>query len=200
MQAAVQRPVLVLNRHWLAVHVCTVKRAISLVYQEMAQIVNENYQTYDFDSWRELSKFGEDHAEMIRTPQFQIRAPKVIVLGRYQNSPPRTVRFNRRNIYMRDRHMCQYCGTHPNRDDLTIDHIIPRSRGGRSTWENVVLACTRCNTKKGNRLPNECGMHPMTTPKRPSWMSTLRIIPGGEDRTVWERFVDSAYWETNLKE
>ncbi|MBI3736097.1 HNH endonuclease, partial [Candidatus Sumerlaeota bacterium] len=176
MTMKINRPVLVLNRHLLAVHICTVKRAISLVYQELAHIVTEDYQTHSFESWRELSQYAEAHAEMIRTPQFQIRVPQVIVLGRYQNSPPRTVRFNRRNIYMRDHYQCQYCGCHPDRDDMTIDHIIPRSRGGKSTWENVTLACTNCNTRKGDRLPAECGMHPLTQPKRPSWMATLRVI------------------------
>lgn len=200
MSLAIERPVLVLNRHWLAVHVCTVRRAVSLVYQSLARIVTEDYQTYDFESWRELSAAAREQELLIRTPNYQLCVPKVIVLGRYNNSPPRKVRFNRRNIFLRDDYQCQYCGAHPKRDDLTIDHVIPRSRGGRSTWENVVLACTKCNTKKGDRLLNECGMTPLNKPKRPSWLSTLKIIPGPNERDTWERFVDSAYWETSLRD
>jgi len=204
MSDHINRPVLVLNRHWLAVHVCTVRRALSLLYQELAHVVTEDYQTHTFESWRELSKYGERHGlksdDYIKTPQFRLRVPRVIVLGRYQSSPPRTVRFNRRNIYLRDGYRCQYCGCRPAHDDLTIDHVMPRSRGGRSTWENVVLACTKCNTKKGDKLPAECGMHLMSHPKRPPWLATLRIVPSPDDRSIWEHFVDSAYWETNLKE
>ncbi len=200
MIATLNRPVLVLNKHWLAVHICTVRRALSLVYQGLARIVTEDYETYDFESWRELSEYGKNHGLMISTPNFQLRVPQVVVLGRYQSAPPRTVRFNRRNIYMRDGYRCQYCGIKPAHDDMTVDHVIPRSRGGKSVWENVVLACTSCNTKKGNQFPGECEMHPLAKPVRPSWMATLRIIPNGDDRTVWERFVDSAYWETNLRE
>lgn len=200
MTEAINRPVLVLNRHWGAVHICTVRRALSLVYQELARFVTEDYETYDFESWRELSQYGQAHTDMIRTPSYQIRVPQVIVLGRYQHTPPRTVRFNRRNIYIRDGNRCQYCGCNPSRDDMTIDHVIPRSRGGKSTWENVLLACTKCNTKKGDRLIHECNMIPLSQPKKPTWMATLRILPNPEDRSVWERFVDKAYWETNLQE
>jgi len=200
MTEIINRPVLVLNRHWLAVHVCTAKRAIALVYQQLAQVVTEDYHTYDFESWRELSRYGEEHELMIRTPGFRLRVPRVIVLCHYQRTPPRTVRFNRRNIFLRDAHMCQYCGCRPSNDDLTIDHILPRSRGGKSSWENVVVACVRCNTKKGNHLPNECGMHPLTQPRKPSWLAALRLAPAHDDRSVWERFVDSAYWEVDLNE
>lgn len=193
-------PVLVLNKRWLAVHICTVKRAISLLYQRLALVVTEEYEVYDFDSWLSLSQFARNNEPMIRTPQFEMRAPKVIVLGHYQNSPPRTVRFNRRNIFQRDNHQCQYCGVKPPREELTIDHVNPRSRGGKSTWENVVVACVRCNTRKGNRLTTECGMTPRTKPRRPNWLATVRFAPNSTDRTVWEQFIDKAYWEVDLIE
>lgn len=198
---AISSSVLVLNRHWLAVHVCTVRRALSLLFQDLAQVVTEDYRTYNFESWRDLSEIDPaEREQMIHTPSFALRVPNVIVLHNYQNCPPRNVRFNRRNIYVRDQYCCQYCGRRPARDDLSIDHVVPRSRGGHSTWNNVVLACTRCNAKKGDRLPNECGMHPLTPPKRPSWMTALRVTPTNRDRTAWERFIDSAYWNTTLRE
>lgn len=200
MLEVVDRPVLVLNRHWLAVHVCTVRRAVALLYQRLAHVVAEDFTTYDFDSWRELSEFVEAGEPMIRTPQFRLRAPRVIVLGHYQKTPPRTVRFNRKNIFLRDGHRCQYCGVRPSKDELTIDHVVPRSRGGRSTWENVVVACVECNSRKGDRLCAECDMHPKTKPRRPAWNLALRGAPEGPDRTMWERFVDKAYWEVDLQE
>lgn len=201
MADLVDRHVLVLNRHWLAVHVCTVRRALTLVYQGLAQIVSEDYQTFDFDSWRDFSVGNAGgNVRMIRSPGFQIRIPDVIVLARYQSNPPNTVRFNRRNVFLRDRNQCQYCGCNPGRDELTVDHVIPRSRGGVSSWDNVVAACTHCNTRKGSRLPSECGMLPRNRPRRPAWMSSLRISSDSGERLVWERFVNSESWEMKLGE
>lgn len=212
------RHVLVLNKHWLAVHICTVRRAVSLLYQGVAHVVADDYNIYDFESWRGLSLRktnghangngngnghsngngnGHAHEPVIRTPSFQIKVPQVIVLQRYQRNPPRTVRFNRRNIYIRDRYMCQYCGAFPPRDELTIDHVVARSRGGPSLWENVVTACSSCNAKKGDRLPAECNMHPKTTPRCPSWMATLRMVRSEEERAVWRRFIETRHWEAN---
>ncbi len=200
------RQVLVLNKHWMAVHVCTVKRAVTLLFQELALVVSEDYRTHDFNSWRELSNFadssapGGDPRPMLRTPQFQMLLPQVIVLSRYQRCPPRSVQFNRRNIFMRDHYTCQYCGRKPSKDDLTIDHILPKSRGGRTIWENVTLACTACNTKKGSRLLSECGMMPLKVPKRPSWLAMHVPTASDETSSMWQRFIDTAYWESNLRE
>jgi 5-methylcytosine-specific restriction endonuclease McrA len=204
------RHVLVLNKHWLAVHICTVRRAMALLYQGVAHVVADDYQTYDFETWLLLSN-GKTNGHrvsngdglngyvqdlMIRTPRFQLRIPQVIVLARYQRNPPRTVRFNRRNIYIRDRYQCQYCGASPDRENLTIDHVSPRSRGGRSVWENVVTACAACNAKKGDRLPAECGMHPRTPPRCPSWLATLRSVRNEEERLVWKQFIETRHWQS----
>lgn len=197
MSEVISRSVLVLNRHWLAVHVCSVRRAMTLLYQQMAHVVAEDYRTYDFESWCLHSEMGgsNDGVEVIRTPGMTICVPHVIVLHRYQQCPPRVVRFNRRNIYIRDRFRCQYCGRAPGREDLTIDHVLPRSRGGASVWHNVVAACAPCNSRKGDRLPSECDMHPMRAPKRPSWLTALRVVPDKSQIAVWKRFVDSVSWE-----
>jgi len=192
--------VLVLNRHWTAVHVCTVRRALSLVVEDLARIVTEDYQSYDFDSWRELSHMNPGEGPWVHTPHYAIRAPQVIVLAHYNRIPPRRVRFNRRNIFLRDNFTCQYCGCRPPRDELTIDHILPRSRGGLSNWENVVLACARCNSRKGNRLPHEVNMGLLRKPKKPHWLSCVNFTPGEEGRTLWQQFVDTAYWNTSLFE
>ncbi|MCC6547176.1 HNH endonuclease [Candidatus Sumerlaeota bacterium] len=193
--------VLVLNKNWMAVHVCSVRRAISLVCQDMARVVASDYQIHDFDSWRMLSQHIEIHGnQYIHTPKFRILVPEVILLTGFNRMPPRAVKFNRRNIYMRDHYTCQYCGVRPDKESLTIDHVVPRSRGGRSTWENVVLACQSCNSKKGSHLHEEVGMHLAHTPKRPHWMSTLRNTLKGPDRPIWQKFVDVAYWNVALEE
>ncbi len=193
--------VLVLNRHWTAVHICSVRRALILLFQDLAKVVTDDFQTYDFHSWRELSSHVAEHGnQFIRTPAFKLLVPEVILLHGFQRVPPRTIKFNRRNIYLRDNYTCQYCGRHPRREDLTIDHIIPRSRGGRSTWENVALACLPCNVRKGCRTPEEAGMKLLTAPRRPHWLATLRHALQGPPRPIWQKFVDAAYWEVALEE
>jgi 5-methylcytosine-specific restriction endonuclease McrA len=193
------RQVLVLNRSWMAVHLCSARRALTLLYQELARVVDENFRTYDFESWRELSAFANQTADVIHTPTFQLLLPRVIVLSDYNRRPPHRIKLNRRNLFLRDRYTCQYCGRRPKDDDMTIDHIMPRSRGGKTTWENVVLACTSCNIQKGNRLPEEIGVRLLKRPVKPNWMA-LQFKPTEDNRTLWQQFIDTAYWETGLLE
>jgi 5-methylcytosine-specific restriction endonuclease McrA len=194
------RGVLVLNRHWTAVHVCTVRRAMALLCQDLARVVTEDYQAHTFDSWRDLSEMEPGDGPHIHTPRFALRVPDVIVLARYNRVPPRRVRFNRRNIFLRDNFACQYCGARPPRDELTLDHVVARARGGASTWGNVVVACVACNMKKGSRLLEQTHLNLRRTPKRPHWLSCVNVAPGRRGRSVWQRFVDNAYWTASLEE
>jgi 5-methylcytosine-specific restriction endonuclease McrA len=182
--------VLVLNKHWIAVHVCSVRRALSLVFQELAHIVSDNYQTHDFSSWRNFTHAHRNGTPVIHTTNFSMMIPQVIVLSCYSRIPPRSLKFNRRNIFLRDRHTCQYCGVTFGHAELTIDHVIPRSRGGDTDWNNLVVACTRCNTRKGNMLPQEIDMIPSRKPRKPSWVSTLRLQPVGlSTPNLWNQFL-----------
>jgi 5-methylcytosine-specific restriction endonuclease McrA len=205
----VSNGVLVLNRNWLAIHVCSVQRAMSLLVQGLAQVVTDDYQTLDFNSWREVSDAlsagecfmeGELRPEYLRTPNFKVRVPEVILLTSFHRVPPRAVKFNRRNIYLRDNFQCQYCGVKPVKEELTIDHINPRSRGGISEWENVVLACQRCNSKKGNQLLDLCGLKLLKPARKPHWLTIVRHSLGKHSRPTWHKFVDQAYWNVNLEE
>lgn len=198
MTSLLNQSVLVLNRHWLAIHFCNVRRALCLLYSDLARVVDEAHQTHDFQSWRELSQAASS-PEKIHSPGFSILVPQVIMLTRYSRRPPQQVKFSRRNIYLRDSHQCQYCGATPPRDELTIDHVTPRSRGGRTTWDNVVLACISCNTRKSNRLPDECGMRPRRPPARPHWPLLGQRLHGGPPRSLWQKFVDTAYWNSILE-
>ncbi len=189
--------VLVLNRSWLAVHVCNVRRALTLLALDLARVVTEDYETHDFRSWQELSRIAE--ANFLNTPRFKLLIPEIIVLTQYNAVPPRRVKFSRRNIFERDRYTCQYCGRTPVRSELSVDHVVPRSRGGGTTWSNVVLACTECNTRKSDRTPVEAGMHLRRRPKEPPWRpgNGFRIQVR---RRSWGRFVDAAYWDLKLEE
>ena len=99
-------------------------------------------------------------------------------------------------VFLRDRFSCQYCGT---RDDLTFDHVIPRSRGGRTTWENVVTACGGCNLRKGNRLPRECHMHPRTAPRQPTSWELQENGRGFPPNYLHESWRDYLYWDAELE-
>jgi len=193
--------VLVLNRSWVAIHVCSVERAISLLVQDLAMVVTEDYRTHSFLTWRDLSAaIAEDGNRFIHAPNFRLAIPEVILLTRYNRIPPLTVKFNRRNIYLRDNFQCQYCGVRPPREELTIDHVLPRSGGGPSEWENVVVACPDCNAEKGSRLVGETGMAMLRRPRRPHWMSIIGHAVKGQQRPAWEKFVDRAYWNAELME
>jgi 5-methylcytosine-specific restriction endonuclease McrA len=188
--------VLVLNRSWLAVHVCDVRRALGLLLLGLARVVTEEFETHDFESWCELSRCAE--ANFLRTPRFKLMIPEIIVLTHYNAVPPRRVKLSRRNIFERDHYTCQYCGRMPARSELSIDHVIPRSRGGTTTWGNVLLACTECNARKRDLLPAEAGMRPRRQPVEPPWRpgAGFRI---SAHRRSWQHFVDAAYWDLKLK-
>ncbi|NJL19215.1 MAG: HNH endonuclease, partial [Bdellovibrionaceae bacterium] len=147
MTANLDTTVLVLNRLWQAVNVCSARRAFSLVFAGHAQIVDagSGYQTFDFHQWRDLSHEAQDH-ECVHTIHFRIRIPQIIVLMMFDRLPKKDVKLTRQNVFLRDDFMCQYCGGKFDRKDLNIDHVVPRSHGGKTTWENVVCSCVPCNT------------------------------------------------------
>jgi 5-methylcytosine-specific restriction endonuclease McrA len=191
--------VLVLNRSYLPVHVTIVRRALSLLYQGVARAVDEHYRTFDFDSWADLAA-EEDAIGLVNRA---IRVPRVILLQGYDRVPRRYVRFSRFNIYSRDQNRCQYCGRQFPRAELNLDHVVPRSRGGTSTWENVVCSCHRCNRLKGGRTPTEAGMRLVRHPRRPQWTPFMAETWSLRRYKEWIPFlsaVDAAYWNTELVE
>ncbi len=192
--------VLVLNKSWVAVNVASVRRALSLLYQDMARAVDtEDYSLYDFEDWCELSRL-RDNGRFVNTPTMRVRVPEVILLNVFNGFFHKEVRFSRRNIFERDKSTCQYCGKKLAKSELTIDHVVPRSRGGRDTWDNLVLACVKCNVRKGDRTPTEARMPLIRRPGKPSWLPTLGArLPAGK-MTTWQRFLDSAYWDAELRE
>jgi 5-methylcytosine-specific restriction endonuclease McrA len=203
MSSYLNQHVLVLNRLWQAVNICTVKRALTLLFEGRAQVVlNEadgSFQTYDFNEWRDLSA-QQPPGECIAAISFKIRIPRVILLALFDRMPKKEVKFTRHNIFERDQDTCQYCGRRFDRKDLNLDHVIPRDRGGPTIWENIVCSCIECNTRKGNRTPFEAGMRLVRKPKRPKWRPFVQIDFGFQHHDSWKHFIDLAYWNVELGE
>ncbi|HVP28852.1 MAG TPA: HNH endonuclease [Myxococcota bacterium] len=197
----VNSSVLVLNRSYLPIHVTSARRAFALLYQGIARVVNEQYQTFDFEGWRQLAEARD--GDCVGTSSGPIRVPRVIVLVAFDRVPKRHVRFSRINIYARDDFTCQYCGLRYPRSDLNLDHVVPRSLGGRSTWENVVCSCLDCNRRKGGCTPEQAGMHLRRAPRRPRWTPIMNLMLSSVRYHEWRPFlnvVDASYWNTELAE
>jgi 5-methylcytosine-specific restriction endonuclease McrA len=200
MEAVLSDKVLVLNRSWVAVNVATVRRALTLVYQDVARIVApDDYATYDFEGWIEASQAAK-LGRRIQSATYSFCVPEVIVLSTFNGRFSKEVRFSRRNIFERDENTCQYCGKRYDRSELTLDHVTPRSRGGTSTWNNIVLACIRCNMRKGDRLLTELNMKLLRKPVKPQWATRVGVKLGRAYKRSWERFLEEAYWDVELKE
>ena len=160
-------PTLVLNKAWVPISITPVKKAISKSMLGLALLLDvDDYSLYSFDDWITLTVDGYKSIKTTRNP---IRVPEIIVLTEYERFPLRDVRLTRRNLLVRDNFTCQYTGVKIGLDDGTIDHIIPRSRGGLSTWENLVMCCKEVNAKKANRTPEEAGLHLLKKPEKPIW-------------------------------
>ena len=136
-----------------------------------------------------------DYDRKVRSPRIEIRLPSVVALKRYVR-PVRRPAFTRFNVFLRDRFACQYCG---NREELTFDHLLPLSRGGRTTWDNVVAACAICNLKKGGRLPGEADMHPAIYPNVPTVHELQRNGRAFPPNYLHESWRDYLYWDTELE-
>jgi len=198
--AVLQRPALVLNRNWAPIQTTTVKEAISLVAKGAARIIEpETFRVHDLHSWNDVSRAkARLEGSVIRSPRMELVVPEVIVLTAYAGQGERAVVFSRRNLFKRDHYTCQYCAAQPGPEELTVDHVLARSKGGHSTWENCVLACVACNTKKANRTPEQAGMKLRKAPRKPSWKA-LAQFPPRERRESWSAFLSRAYWEVELE-
>jgi hypothetical protein len=175
----------------------------------------ETYTTYDFESWIFEWDDAVDFAQMnedmiIRCARYGLRMPEIIVCTNYtgngrtrnKNHKPK---FSRRNVFARDRDTCQYCGKHCRKEDLNLDHVVPKSRGGEMSWTNIVLSCIKCNDKKANRTPSEAGMRLLREPFAPKagdivrpYSHRLRRKIGRDVPKNWETFLGKMYWNAEL--
>jgi 5-methylcytosine-specific restriction endonuclease McrA len=159
--------VLVLNQDYSAITVCSVQKAFLLVFLKKAELIT-----------------AAQHAGL-RTVSKEYPMPSVVRLINYVSIPYKGVMLTRQNVFKRDGHSCQYCGSEK---DLTLDHLIPRSKGGKSSWNNLVTACKRCNARKGDFTPEQAGLQLRIKPFRPSYVMFIRDFSGGVS-SDWEPFL-----------
>lgn len=191
-------PTLVLNKSWVPINVTTARRAVIMAYVDLARIVDvETYELFSFDRW---VRRGPTNGKIIRGVDAAFDVPEVVVVRNFDRVPKGGVVFSRRNLYRRDNFTCQYCGGRPGTQELTLDHVIARSRGGRTTWENCVLACTSCNTRKGDRTPEEAHMPLRAAPKKPAWSPLYAFARRFDKPKSWDAFVTDLYWNTALED
>jgi 5-methylcytosine-specific restriction endonuclease McrA len=170
-QERLQRPVLVLNASYEPINVCAARRALILLLKGVASI--------------------EEHGTaQVHSSRHTLRVPSVIRLLDYRRIPHQTRALSRKNILLRDRYTCQYCHKTLPSGELTLDHVLPRSRSGDSSWENLVACCITCNNRKGNRTPDEAGMHLARAP-RPFSLHTsrhlMRLLARSDDQ--WRKYL-----------
>lgn len=191
----IESSVLVLNRGFAAMALTDVKRCFTLLYKGHVRAVLPDYTTYAWEEWQDVPVQPED--EVITTPSMVLKIPRVIQLPSCERAPRNDVKFSRHNIYVRDGNRCQYCGRRFPTSELSLDHVTPLSRGGHTSWENIVCACLPCNVRKGNRLPEEAGMKLRRVPGKPR-ATPLGLLSPNRIRPEWRNFLDVAYWNVEL--
>ena len=171
--------VLLLNITYEPLRVINWKKAITLLFLGKVEVV-------------------EEYSRNIHAVSFTLRLPAVVRLLKMVKQPKNPVKFSRQNIYARDRYKCQYCGCQFPTEDLTYDHVVPRYRGGKTEWENIVTCCIACNRKKGGHTPREASMKLIRKPARPTWVPAIRITIGTSE--VPQSWRDYIYWTIELTE
>ena len=167
-------------------------------------LLNQGYEPIKIISWqRAMTLLTLDKVDVIEAYDTAVRATSVIVqvpavvrLRKAYRRHPKPVKFSRVNIYARDGYRCQYCGDRCTPAELTYDHVVPRSRGGKTTWENIVSCCYACNRTKANRTPAEAKMRLTATPARPSWIPAVQIRVSNQ--SVPDAWRDYVYWTVDL--
>ena len=173
MTVFAHRKVLVLNKSWRAIGIITLEKAMAKIFSTYddgtpkARIIDPSNNFMLFE-WEEWSMIRPSESELkIRTINNSFRVPEVIQYTKYDKMPSTKAHFNRKSLYRRDRSTCQYCGEKKIAEQLSLDHVLPRCQGGMTNWENIVVACKDCNSKKAGRTPKQAGMKLLKEPKRP---------------------------------
>ena len=185
--SSLKRPVLVLNKLWIPIRVITVKRALKLLFADRASaILAKDYSVYNWADWSSMD--AKDSEPGIQTANRRIRVPEVIVLLRYDKVHRKNIRLTKKNIYIRDKYKCKYTGKQVSHKEEDIDHVIPCSKGGKNTWDNMVVCSREINRQKGNRTPDEAGLKLIKTPKKPDYEQIL-IDPKMNIPESWKSFI-----------
>lgn len=201
MSVVSKKKILVINRNYQPVTTITLRRAIKMLCKEDAVIVlppGDDTKVWQELTWEDWSSLKPAEGEsVIKSARAVFKIPEIIRLAHYGNLPSRKVKLSRRAIYVRDKYTCQYCGDRPNVDELSIDHVNPRKLGGKTEWDNVVVACIYCNRKKADKTLKEAGMKLLTKPVMPPY----DILRGQNIRVdSWQHFLGDCYWLCPLSE
>lgn len=200
-------PVLVLNRAWMASRVVSVRRAFILLFRSVAEVIAVNgtrYEIFDVHSWLDMAslqrQFESGDHDWIQTASSMVAAPRIIRLTGCTRPPSHMVPLNRRNLFARDGNACQYCGKRFPIAELSIDHVVPQSKGGRNTWTNLVCACVRCNSRKGSRTPRQSGLSLIRKPVKPRTCPDRSVRLRRRQYEAWKVFLNEAYWNVELQD
>jgi len=194
--------VLVLDKSWTPVKFTSVFDALVKVYKDKMRILDSSYTMHTWESWvntwNDASKLAEQ-VEIIHSANFAIAAPEVVVLTDYIATKFRKrAKLSRKNIFIRDNHVCQYCHISFKPKFLNIDHVIPKAQGGKTTWKNLVLSCVTCNQTKGNRKPEQAGMTLLRKPFEPKWYQ-LHENADKDRLENWSDLLGQIYWNAQLE-
>ena len=187
--------VLLLNQFYMAMQIISGRQAFILLCRESAEVIDvedQQFHNYSFEFWQELSLLRMEEkllSNWIQSSRQKIEVPKVIRLINYDKIPKTTIRFSRKNLYLRDSRQCQYCGKQLSFNQLSLDHVKPRSKGGDTSWENIVCSCTKCNTRKGCRTPQEASMQLLNKPTRPHPLESVTLDTECENIEAWQPFL-----------
>ena len=194
-------PVLILDKTYAPVKVGKTKDAICALFSGKAQVIDQDYNLYDFYEWCEFTKQNKSnenilkrYSKTINSPKFSLFVPHTIYVPIVCKNPilrgrKKHFKYTRKGVFKRDNLKCQYCGKPGTKNSMTLDHVIPRSRGGGNSYENVVTCCMPCNAKKGNFLVSELGWKLLSNPKQPSWVAYIGANWPDVYRQEWEKFL-----------
>lgn len=186
--------VLVLNKLYHPIQVTSARRAFVLLYKNDAEaisLVDDRLVGFDFSAWlsQEHAPAVEEDEDWVDTAHTRLRVPRIVRLLEYERFPSGRVNFSRKNILARDEYRCQYCGHRSPAKELTLDHVVPRSRGGKHCWTNVVTACARCNDRKGRLTPREANMHLLREPIAPKRSPEIKRKLEERKYRIWRLFL-----------
>jgi len=202
--------VLVLNKSWQAVDTCTVQSAFGKLCTETCRFLDhKDFTLHTLESWFAIDATSGE--TVVHTSHLEVRVPEIIVLNQTTPMKKRIMQFSRRNLMRRDKGLCQFCGQKPDLSEITIDHLVPRKKNGKSTWMNCVISCKPCNAKKADRTLREANMSLRDRPEmrdayphdpnrwnqpfEPAWSPVFRIN-SVEMRDSWKQFLSEEVWKS----
>jgi len=185
---------LVLNKSWTAIGTTTVKEAVILLSRGSAKaLCTSTFIAYSWDNWIENSDKLQCVTAFIKTPNMNVPAPQVIILTNYDAIYRTTVKFSTRAVYRRDNYTCAYCNKKKKVEDLSIDHIIPKAKKGKTDWLNCITACFECNNRKSDQTLQESGMKLHFKPTVPKWSPIIHVKPEARPDS-WKKLLKDEHW------